>query len=163
MSAPDKSEMERQLDSEWQALRALVDSLTDDELQEPGVVEEWSVKDLLGHMAFWASKAAGDLKLLVAGRPDEIPTPGSEQATAEWNARESAARRDRTLSHVRDELERSFADAAAALKETQDSSLDTEVKGWTMRVRFIEDTYNHYKEHAAQIRAWQREMETTEA
>jgi hypothetical protein len=29
--------------------------------------------------------------------------------------------------------------------------------------RFAEDTYRHYDEHAEQIRAWQRQLETTEA
>jgi len=30
-------------------------------------------------------------------------------------------------------------------------------------VRFREDTYGHYKEHAEQIGEWQRNLETTEA
>ena len=32
-----------------------------------------------------------------------------------------------------------------------------------MFTRFAEDTYRHYREHAAQIRAWLKNMETTEA
>ena len=32
-----------------------------------------------------------------------------------------------------------------------------------MLVRFREDTYNHYKEHAQQIGEWKRNLETTEA
>jgi len=55
VTAIDKGEVEHKLDSEWQALREAVESLSEHELEAPGVVEEWSVKDLLGHMAFWAN------------------------------------------------------------------------------------------------------------
>ncbi len=163
MSSPDKAEMQRLLDQEWEALTSLVETFSDDELVEPGVVEEWSLKDLLGHMAFWADKAAADLRLLAAGRAEEIETPGSEEGTVEWNEREAGARKGRALDQVREEWRQSHADARSALQTVAESQLDGEVKGWTMRVRFVEDTYEHYKEHAGQIRAWQNEMETTEA
>jgi len=158
----DKEDIERKLDAEWQALREVVESLSDDELLEPGVVEVWSVKDLLGHMAFWADKAAADLAKVAAGHPDEIETPGGETATNEWNARESEARTLRSISEVRSEWQRSFEASKAALEAVQPEQLEIEVKGWDMHTRFAEDTYRHYREHAAQIRAWKREVETTE-
>lgn len=170
MSPVDKAAIERELDAEWQALRAEVESLSDEELQEPGVVEEWSVKDLLGHIAFWATKAAGDLELARSGRSGDIKVPfipdpegsGGQNVTDEWNARESAARKGRSLAEMRSEWERSFEAAKEALRATPAETLETEVKGWDMLTRFAEDTYRHYREHAEQIRAWKRDLETTE-
>lgn len=170
MSPIDKAEVAQKLDTEWASLRDLVDSLSEHELEEPGVVEEWSVKDLLGHMAFWANKAAGDLKLVREGRPEAVEVPflanpegtGGQNLTNEWNAREAAARKDRSLSEMRSEWERSFESASEALLATPAEDLGIEVKGWDMATRFAEDTYRHYREHAAQIRTWRRELETTE-
>jgi uncharacterized protein (TIGR03083 family) len=167
----DLAGIETRLEEQWQSLKALVDSLSAEELQEPGVVEGWSVKDLLGHMAFWANKAAGDLALARNGRADEIEVPfipnaegsGGENVTDDWNAREAAARKGKSLEDVRQEWEDSFHAAQSALTATPPEVLDREVQGWSMLVRFREDTYNHYKEHAEQIREWQRNLETTEA
>jgi len=167
----DRAAIETRLEEEWRSLEALVDSLSAEELQQPDVVEHWSVKDLLGHMAFWANKAAGDLALAQSGRADEIEVPfipnaegsGGQNVTDDWNARESTARKGKSLKEVKHEWEGSFQAAQASLKETPPEVLEQEVQGWSMLVRFREDTYNHFKEHAEQIREWKRNLETTEA
>jgi len=171
MTPTDKDSIESRLEEDWRALEALVDSLTAEDTQQAGVVENWSVKDLLGHMAFWANKAAGDLELARSGRANEIKVPftpdsdgsGGQNVTDEWNARESAARKGKSLKDVKREWQDSFEAARAALRATPPEVLDQEVQGWSMLVRFQEDTFNHYKEHAEQIAAWKREIETTEA
>jgi len=48
------------------------------------------------------------------------------------------------------------------LRETDSGLLGTEVKGFSQLNRFLGDTTLHYNEHAEQIRAWQRQLETTE-
>lgn len=167
----DKAAIEGQLEEGWKEIRGVVDSLSDSEILQPGVVEEWSVKDLLGHMAFWAHKAAGDLELARSGRASEVEVPfipdpngsGGQNVTDDWNARESAARKGKSLEAVKQEWLDSFETARAALRATGPEILDQEVRGWSMLVRFREDTYNHYKEHAEQIRVWKRQIETTEA
>ncbi|MDO8615127.1 MAG: maleylpyruvate isomerase N-terminal domain-containing protein [Dehalococcoidia bacterium] len=158
----DKAATLRELDEAWAALRSLVDSLAEQELAAPGVVDAWSVKDLLGHMAFWAQKAADDLRLLTDGRESEIQTPGSEQGVDEWNARESERRKGLDLAAVTAEWQRGHEAARRALEAVAPERLDVEVKGWSMARRFGEDTYVHYREHADQIRAWQRQRETSE-
>ena len=171
MSDLDRASIETRLEEEWRSLEAVVDALSAEELQQPGVVEDWSVKDLLGHMAFWANKAAGDLALARSGRANEIEVPfipnsegsGGQNVTDDWNARESAARKGKSLKEVKQEWEDSFQTAQAALKALPPEVLEQEVQGWSMLVRFREDTYNHYKEHAEQIGEWKRNLETTEA
>jgi uncharacterized protein (TIGR03083 family) len=158
-----RAEMMRRLGEGWSEIVSLVGSLAEDELEQPGVAGDWSVKDLLGHMAFWAEKAAGDLGLLATGRGETIETPGGEQAADEWNDREYRARKDRPLADVRAEWSRSFEDARRALEAAPEELVWQEVKGWPQAVRFREDTYNHYREHAEQIREWIRRTETSEA
>jgi uncharacterized protein (TIGR03083 family) len=159
----DKAALERELREAWDEVVSVVNSLSQAELEEPGVVEEWSVKDLLGHMAFWAEKAAADLRSLAGGRPEAIETPGTDEALNQWNAREAAARKGKSLSELRREWEKSYEDALAELRQIEAGLLGTEVKGWAQLNRFLGDTTLHYREHAEQIRAWQRQLETTEA
>jgi uncharacterized protein (TIGR03083 family) len=162
VTAIDKAEVERKLDAEWLALRDAVESLSDSELQAPGVVEEWSVKDLLGHIAFWANKAAHDLDAINAGEEGAIQLAGGQEGIDAWNLRESESRKDKPLAEVRTEWEASFEAARQALSVTPAEKLEVEVQGYNMFTRFAEDTYRHYREHAGQIREWKREVETTE-
>lgn len=159
----DKAAAGRELRESWDGIKRLVDSLAEREMTETPVIEGWTVKDLLGHMAFWAEKAAADLTLLAEGRTSEIETPGDEENLNAWNARESERRKDLTPAQAREEWVKSYEAAAAAFDAVRADKLDINVKGWTTAHRFAEDTYRHYDEHAEQIRAWQRQLETTEA
>jgi uncharacterized protein (TIGR03083 family) len=158
----DKAQILRDLDAAWSDTKSLVDSIPDGEMAQAGVVEQWSVKDLLGHMAFWANKAAQNLKALNAGLEYEIETPGGDEAVNSWNARESAARKDKSLADLRAEWVRSFDDARSAFDATPAEKLEIEVKGWPQIQRFLGDTTIHYREHENHIRTWLKQLETTE-
>ncbi len=157
-----KADVERELLAAWEALGSAVDSFSDMELEHPGVVESWSIKDLLGHMAFWAQRAAHNLQAIAAGRVDDIVALESEKAVDEWNEREWRVRKERPLSDVREEWLDSFQGAMQALAACPPKKLEEEVEGNTALNSFAEDTYKHYKEHLEHLNAWRRELETTE-
>jgi hypothetical protein len=158
----NKATVERELLEAWEALGSAVDSFSEDEMEQAGVVEHWTVKDLLGHIAFWADKAAGDLRLVASGRGADVETPGSEAAVDEWNERERKAREGRSLTEIREDWLQSFEQAMGALADFPAERLEEKVKGWTALKRFAEDTYLHYREHREQLEAWRRQLETTE-
>ncbi len=157
-----KADVERELLAAWEALGSAVDSFSDMELEQPGVVEGWSIKDLLGHIAFWAHRAAHNLQAIAAGRVDDIVALESEKAVDEWNEREWRRRRDLPFSAVREEWLESFQGAMQALAACPSKKLEEKVEGTTALKSFAEDTYKHYKEHLAHLTAWRRELETTE-
>jgi hypothetical protein len=159
----EKANVMRSLDSAWDDLHALIDSMSEAEMMEPGVVDEWSVKDLLGHMAFWANRAANTLTEVAAGRGDQVPGAATEAELDQWNAREAAARRDKTLPELRNEWEAAHGAARAALETFPENRLDEPFRGNTVVFSYGADTFAHYHEHASHIRAWLRQMETTEA
>lgn len=160
--APAKADIERELLHAWQELASAVDSFSEAEMEQAGVIEGWSVKDLLGHIAFWADKAAADLQAVVGGRPEEVATPGSEKAVGEWNERERQSRAGRPLAEIREEWLESFQKAMDALAAFPADRLREKVKGSTVLDRFAGDTYEHYREHFGDLSAWRRELETTE-
>ena len=157
-----KADVERELLDAWEALGSAVDSFSDLEMEQPGVVESWSIKDLLGHIAFWAQQAAENLQLIAAGRADEVQRPSDEKAMDEWNEREWRLRRERPLSEVREEWLESFQGAMQALVALPSERLEEKLRGYTALKLLAEDTYEHYKEHLAHLTAWRRELETTE-
>ncbi len=159
----DKPQILRDLDAAWHDLKSLVDSVPEPKLAEAGVVEEWSVKDLLGHMAFWAKKASDDLQALGSGMECEIEAPGGDAMVDQWNAREAAARKGKSLNELRDEWLTSFEAARSAFDGVPADKLETEVKGWSQLSRFLGDTTIHYREHENHIRTWFNQLETTEA
>ncbi len=158
-----KAEVEREILEAWQALASAVDSFSDAELEQPGVVDGWSAKDLLGHIAFWAQEAARNLELIAASKADEVRRPGSQRAVDEWNERERRRREGRLLSDIREEWLESFDKAMQALAAFPSEKLQEKFEGRTVLKLFAEDTYEHYREHLAQLAGWRQELETAGA
>ena len=157
-----KADIEREMLHAWEALGSAVDSFSEAEMEQAGVIEGWSVKDLLGHIAFWADKAAADLQAVAGGKPEEVDVPGGDEAVDEWNERERQSRVGRPLADIREEWLESFEKAMGALAEFPAERLQEKVQGRTVLERFAGDTYEHYREHFGDLSAWRRELETTE-
>jgi len=162
VSGSAKGDIEHELLHAWQELASAVDSFSEAEMEQAGVIEGWSVKDMLGHIAFWADKAAADLQAVAGGRDEDVATPGSDEAVDEWNERERQARAGRPLADIREEWLESFQKAMDALASFPAERLLEKVKGRTVLERFAGDTYEHYREHFGDLSAWRRQLETTE-
>ncbi len=163
MNGTTKADVERELVEAWQALASTVDSFSDAELERAGVVEGWSVKDLLGHIAFWSQRAAQNLQLAAKGKANEIRFPANLKAVDEWNERERRLRQDRPLPDLREEWLESFRQVTQALADFPADKLEQKVGGQTVLRWLAIDTYEHYREHLTQLSAWRREVATTEA
>lgn len=138
------------------ARQAFLDALADvdeDLVTVPGVMEDWSVRDLVVHVAAWAEHGADAVALAAAGRGDEfaystgdtdamnarILEEGRSVAPAEALAREDAAfMRFRGLV---DDLDPSLLPHRLGNGDTVEEV-----------VRY--DGPDHYAEHTAHLRAW---------
>lgn len=159
----EKVDLERELESAWDELRSLVDEVPDSELEQPGVVDEWSMKDLLGHVGFWSQHAANSLSAVNAGRLDEIVFGEGENWFDDWNAREYAVRQDRSFPDIRVEWLQGHENARTALVAASEENLAKTHGKYDPQRSFPADTFLHYQEHAEHIRSWMRDLETTEA
>lgn len=136
------------IDQSWLALQAAIDGVPEERMTEPGVCGEWSVKDLLGHVAVWDAYVVAVSRRFLAG---EVP------GTVDWegiNEREAAARVDRSVAEQRAEMDRVHAAMVEFVAALQPKELRT--KGVRPRIRV--DTYEHYDEHATDIRAWRERV-----
>jgi hypothetical protein len=139
----------RRLDVAWTAFTGSYAGLPEELLVEPGVVEGWSVKDLLVHVTAWEGEALRHLPVvIVGGRPPRYALEGGIDA---FNARAAEAGRRRSL----DEVLRRQAEIHARLVDFIRSQPPGTFGGRTRaRRRLRLDTYGHYPEHTAAIRAW---------
>ena len=119
----------------------------------PGVMEDWSVRDIVVHVAAWCEHAANALELAVAGRGDEFAYSTAE--TDAMNARilEEARRTPPAAALEREDV------AFSALRErveNLDAALLTQRlgNGDTVAEVIAYDGPDHYAEHTEHLRAW---------
>jgi hypothetical protein len=120
-----------QVNSSWQNLLQAVEGIPDERMTEPGVVGDWSVKDALAHVAFW----------------DDPDLPDSGGNWQPINEREAAARADWSLAEVRSNLAETHERMLAAMRARPDIDADA-----------VRGDWEHYDEHAAEIRAWREQQ-----
>lgn len=137
---------------------AAIDGLTDESMLAPGVVGEWSVRDLLVHLTLWE---AGLVTLLFYVKEGHKPPPDEDAAETmdQRNARWHAENKDRPLDRAR-------TDFAAVRKQTlrrvraltkaefERAEKLAWLEGAPLSQWIASDTFEHETEHIQQIRAW---------
>jgi len=130
------------IDAWWAEWLEALDSIDDADKLTPGACEEWSVKDLMSHTAFWDTHAAEVAEALAAGgEPGGDDGPTGDELNADIAARDAGL----TLAEARDAMDTAHADMLARLSLLD--SLEPEL--------VAEDTYGHYPGHVDQVLEWQ--------
>lgn len=130
------------LDESWSAWLNALDRVPREQLNEPGVCGQWSVKDLVGHIALWDAEVLTDVTRWQLGLAF---------LTNEWqqmNDDDHLAKADRPFDLLRVEMYATHAAVRNALSGIPDE-IDEE-----FRYRLSVDTWEHYPEHTADILAW---------
>ena len=145
----------RRLESAWAAFQESYAGLPDVRLLEPGVMGDWSVKDIMAHVNTWEEEALEHLPLIArGGTPPRYATSGGIDA---FNARMSERKRDLPLSEVRRLLDESHRQLVELVRSASDDQLTGEGR-FLRRLRL--DTYGHYRLHAEAIRTWRARSRT---
>jgi hypothetical protein len=119
----------------------------------PGVMEDWSVRDIVFHLAAWCEHGSEALALAAAGRGDEFAySTGDTDAMNERLLAES-----RTVSAT-EALRREGA--AFAMFRERIAGLDASLlslrlgNGDSVEEVIVYDGPEHYAEHTEHLRAW---------
>jgi hypothetical protein len=136
-----------------------IQGLSDQEMQNPGVVEQWSVKDILVHLTRWEAEI---IKLLWQAKQGITPTtvhfsPTSVDDLNEIWYKESQTR---SLKIVMDDFLGVRKQTVRRVEEISQSVLiDPQQYAWLNGKQLWEwiavDSFEHEAEHGEQIRAWQ--------
>src|SRR5262245_53694858 len=144
----------------WRQLDTAIEGLEKAALSEPGVVEAWSIKDLLGHITAWEQMALRRVERWRRGEPLVDPDWTSTDA---YNAGEAVRRRDLPLAAVAAESAETRQRLRATLEELTDDEWATLV-GEDQQRGPLGDWIGgdlggagpgtHAAEHAQHIRIW---------
>jgi hypothetical protein len=63
----DRRQLVNKVDSAWLAFKNSFDGLTDVQMEVPGVVESWSVRDIIAHVTAWEEEALKYLPFILLG------------------------------------------------------------------------------------------------
>jgi hypothetical protein len=137
------------------------DGIPDDVMTTRPVVEWWTLKDLMGHVAMWRRVA---IKFINEYRRDGAPVPlGLQDAAAidAYNKRGAALRRDYSLARMRAEFDASLRDLIAAVEKLNDADLSKPLPppwdpGDTLERLIAVNSYEHEPEHVEQIDEWRK-------
>jgi uncharacterized protein DUF1706 len=146
-----KDDLLRQADDELSVLKRTLVGLSDEALRRPwcGV---WGVREILAHIAGWQREMIPVLERIARGEKPIAEGVSYEDVEA-WNARHVTARRGLTVEGIRAELEASHRDFLAAARAVPESRYAPDKTATRV---FDLNGPHHYREHAAEIRAWRR-------
>jgi hypothetical protein len=158
MSASDDqiTRLLRRVEMAWAALKESYAGLPDSRLTEPGVVGDWSVKDILAHVTTWEEEALQHLPVIIAGgRPPRYVTFGGIDA---FNAHMAEQKREIALSDIRRRLDETHSRLLDFIRSAPAGQFTRESRA---RRRLRLDTYGHYPKHAEAIRDWRQRRSAT--
>ena len=132
-------EIEERIDASWRRLWDTIGVAGPRDLERPGPDGGWSVKDVLGHLAYWDEHCLNRMR----GAP-----PQEFRDIDGLNAEQVEARRHLSLDQIRADLERVHSSLMQELHNLTPLQLQegSAPGGW-----IAVDTWEHYDEHRPQI------------
>ena len=155
----DKQELADITRSSRRALDEQLARLSDEQMLQTGVVDDWSIKDALAHISAWERMFIGWIEALLRGEKPDRPECFTDEWTDKVNARVYAENRDRALADVRQESQDSHEAILLFIDRLSDEDLfDPQrfpwAKGREMAPWLRANADEHYDEHREQIAAW---------
>ena len=146
----DRQQLLSKLDRAWADFEQSFAGLTDAQMLEPGVVGDWSVKDILAHVTTWEEEALKSLPLILEGRkpPKYSVLYGGIDA---FNAQQSEMKHSLPLADILSQAETTHGRLVSFLEGVAEEQF---IRDTPFRHRLRLDTYSHYPLHARMIREW---------
>lgn len=145
-----KAQVIAKIETGWSDFNAAWDGLSPDQMLQPGVMDEWSVKDLIAHVSWWEEESLNHLPEMILGIPQKRYSTLYGGIDA-FNALMTQKWRQFAL----DEVQQKAVVTHAALMAYLDSVAEEQFlskRSFLNRLRW--DTFGHYPIHAQAIRDW---------
>lgn len=149
----DRDALLAELDAERAAFADLLETVDAELVTAPGVVDDWSVRDLVVHLAFWCEHATEAIALAVAGRGAEFAYSTGD--TDRMNADLLTESRRTSPAAAADREARAFEAFLRSLASLDPSLLGLRLgNGDTVEEVIRYDGPDHYREHTEHLRGW---------
>lgn len=162
----NKQEILDRIQTERRRLEQNLERLSDDQMMAPGVVGDWSVKDLLAHLVDWEQRFLGWYEAGLRGEVPETPAPGLGWSELDvLNQQIYESHRARKLADVREEFHTSYSQILETVRQMpEDVMFEVGHYKWlgqsNLTAYILANTANHYRWAKGQIREWQRSQGT---
>lgn len=146
-------ELLARLDASRSAFMTALEAVDADLVTVPGVMEDWSVRDIVVHVAAWCEHATNALELAVTGRGDEFAYSTAE--TDAMNVRFLAEARRTSPAAALKREEAAFSALRERVARLDPALLVLHLgNGDTVAEVIAYDGPDHYAEHTDHLRAW---------
>jgi len=147
----------------WEALLAKVDT---SRMTQPGVAGEWSLKDVIAHVAVYEEWIAAVLEELMRGETKTLNSGEPEDVDVEYrNARFFKEHQHRSLPHVLAFSQLSFQHLLAVVQSLPEEELIGAAPSFKALLpgywpdeplwqTIAGDSYEHYHQHIPDIQNW---------
>lgn len=145
-----KQDLLNAIEKERSALEAFLERLTADLMMMPGIVGEWSAKDVLAHLIAWEQMVLGWYNAGLGGEMPELPAPGFKwNETPQLNQQIYEKHRDWPLDQVMAQFRASHLEILGVIQELSNEKLFTAghfawTKKNTLGTYMVSATSSHY-------------------
>jgi hypothetical protein len=141
--------------NQWEALLA---SLSEAQITDPQLPENWSIKDVIAHLRAWQQRSIARLEAALLNRAPEYPAwpaqfdPEAEGEPHDLNAWLYASDRDQPWSSVHRDWREGFVrflELAQAIpeKDLLEAGRYAWLEGYAL-IAVLQGSYEHHREHA---------------
>lgn len=134
-----------------QELFDVLDRVSPASMTTTGLLGEWSGRELIAHLGYWAGAAVEVIHAVEEGRADEVGE--GKPPTDEVNETVARVARETDLATVRKREAASVEVLIERLRRLDASLLSTPLPdGATLEASIAEDGADHYRQHAEELR-----------
>lgn len=161
MKYASKRDLLADIEKEFRALTDLLEGIPEDRFGDPGVWgDDWSINDLVAHLAEWHRLFLGWFRAGSAGEKPSLPAPGYKwNETPKLNHDIWRRHRGRPTAELRGELDATHAEVRQlAARLSPDELFDPGRFSWTGKNALVTylgaNTASHYRFAGKVLRRW---------
>ena len=155
----DKAKLLIEIRTNYAALEDLLAPLNQTQMTTEGIMADWSIKDILAHIAAWHRRLLEWLHAAIQNEEPTISGPDSVEEMDTLNAHFYIESMFRPLNEVWTDFCTTYQQIMDIILAMPEDDLITSgrffwLKGEPLWQVIAGDTYEHYQEHTKQIREW---------
>jgi hypothetical protein len=155
----DKASIFNEMRTNYAALEEILAPLDKTQMTTRGVIDGWSIKDILAHIASWHHRLLTWLDAAIRNVEPAISGPDSVEEMDALNAQFYQENKSRPLDEVLTDFRTTHQQIMDIIQAMREEDLISPQRfAWTQGSPLWQlvagDTYEHYQEHRKQIQEW---------
>jgi hypothetical protein len=155
----DKASVLREMSTSYAALEAILTSLDKVQYFTEGVIQGWSIKDILAHISSWHHRLLKYLEAAVQDEEPPISGPDNLEGMDALNDQFYQENKSLPLDDVLSDFRNTYQQILSIVQTMpEEALLNPQRFSWSqgepLWKSIAGDTYEHYQEHSEQIQEW---------